>query len=183
MTFRIYLILGYIVSFSLLVLILHWVTYFIRFNKELTPLEFSITLIPVFVKSLQVCQFTAYAFLLYLQFKSLNRGLIHMQESRDHLSTKLELIAIRKEHQLLCNSARLFNKAFSLQILIILAFDFVLFVVNLYICYSKFVDERFKASSSFRETITLSFFSIQILLHMVSIATMCFYTQKQVLST
>ncbi|GJQ82678.1 putative gustatory receptor [Trypoxylus dichotomus] len=154
----------------------------INLRKVLSPLEFLVSIIPTFVKNLYVSQFIVYVFLLYLEFKNLNDELVKIQlaDGKDNSATKQRMVCIRQRHELLCLSGKCFNRGFSAQILLIIALDFVVFVVNLYFWYVKFVDEHFKRGTGYViHTTALGIFSLYVLAHIVTVSGVCALTKKE----
>ncbi|KRT81660.1 hypothetical protein AMK59_5133 [Oryctes borbonicus] len=172
------IILAFTFLTVLTTLVLHLVNYIIRLRKISSP-EFVIYAIPTFIKSLYISQFTAYIFVLYLEFKDLNQSLVKMQFVED-LSTKKIMVNLRKRHELLCLSGRSLNRGFSAQILFIIAVDFVIFVMDLYVWYVNVVDERFKRRNGHAmDTAALTAFPLYILARIVVISGICAVTKQE----
>lgn len=146
--------------------------YLVSCSKILNPLEFVITAIPSLIQNLYICQFTVYIYLVYLNLKILNYNLTRTKNID-------EILEIRKMHELLCLSAKFFNRGFSMQILLVTGSDFVIFIINVYFCYNKFVNGYFKHRTSVFEPAILAFFSVQILLRIIVVSSICFIVERE----
>lgn len=170
---------------GLTTLVLHLARHIIRPRKKSSPLGIVIHAIPTFTKSLYISQFTAYIFVLYLEFKDLNQSLAKLQfaeeDIKDCLATKKIMVKLRRRHELLCLSGRSLNRGFSAQILFIITVDFVIFVMDLYVWYVNLVDERFKRRNGHAmDTVALTAFALHVLARIVVISGICAVTKQEV---
>lgn len=163
---------------------MHLTNYILYLSHAFGIIYFIITIIPILIKNLLLCQFVIYVFLIYLQFKSLNHVLTKMQTKyslyKDVKNTKRDLIKLRRAHEILCSSGNCFNRAFSSQLWILLGTDFIVLVVSIYFCYNKFMGNGLHEADNFMQHITFYLFTIQILFRAMSLTVMCFLAEKEV---
>lgn len=99
---------------------------------------------PLMTFTIFECQYLTILFVLYERSKAINSALISLQSNNNTVDLLRKFKFVRKMHQTLCETCLRINKIFSVQLLFIITFHFVIFVTRSYTTFSSTLKLVFK---------------------------------------